>query len=160
MFSKVLRPRVVGFPAELPHTASSQYGVSTPPAPRCGMRADVAALPGGPRARLSRVAVAAPPETFFVVSAIFHYLGPAFAVLLFVRVEPVGVAWLRIVFAAVVFAAWRRPWRAFQRLDRSEEHTSELQSRQYLVCRLLLEKKKKNIKKYLHNKKKKITQKR
>src|SRR5258707_10593875 len=30
---------------------------------------------------------------------------------------------------------------------RSEEHTSELQSRQYLVCRLLLEKKKKKIKK-------------
>src|SRR3712207_8559507 len=29
-------------------------------------------------------------------------------------------------------------------LDRSEEHTSELQSRQYLVCRLLLEKKKNN----------------
>src|SRR3712207_8160429 len=28
------------------------------------------------------------------------------------------------------------------KLDRSEEHTSELQSRQYLVCRLLLEKKK------------------
>src|SRR3712207_7568579 len=28
---------------------------------------------------------------------------------------------------------------------RSEEHTSELQSRQYLVCRLLLEKKKKKI---------------
>src|SRR3712207_7323725 len=31
------------------------------------------------------------------------------------------------------------------RLPRSEEHTSELQSRQYLVCRLLLEKKKKTI---------------
>src|SRR3712207_7146781 len=30
-------------------------------------------------------------------------------------------------------------------LGRSEEHTSELQSRQYLVCRLLLEKKKKNV---------------
>src|SRR3712207_8389663 len=29
--------------------------------------------------------------------------------------------------------------------DRSEEHTSELQSRQYLVCRLLLEKKKSTI---------------
>src|SRR5438445_8639034 len=29
-------------------------------------------------------------------------------------------------------------------VPRSEEHTSELQSRQYLVCRLLLEKKKKN----------------
>src|SRR3712207_6967622 len=32
-----------------------------------------------------------------------------------------------------------------KRLLRSEEHTSELQSRQYLVCRLLLEKKKKQI---------------
>src|SRR5258707_5656145 len=29
--------------------------------------------------------------------------------------------------------------------ERSEEHTSELQSRQYLVCRLLLEKKKKRV---------------
>src|SRR3712207_7231941 len=34
---------------------------------------------------------------------------------------------------------------AAERVERSEEHTSELQSRQYLVCRLLLEKKKKNI---------------
>src|SRR5215203_7193517 len=34
---------------------------------------------------------------------------------------------------------------ARRRLQRSEEHTSELQSRQYLVCRLLLEKKKKKI---------------
>src|SRR3712207_8833995 len=33
--------------------------------------------------------------------------------------------------------------------DRSEEHTSELQSRQYLVCRLLLEKKKNIIHKHL-----------
>src|SRR3712207_1380039 len=33
---------------------------------------------------------------------------------------------------------------AARRAQRSEEHTSELQSRQYLVCRLLLEKKKKN----------------
>src|SRR3712207_8961334 len=33
--------------------------------------------------------------------------------------------------------------------DRSEEHTSELQPRQYLVCRLLLEKKKKSI--LVHN---------
>src|SRR3712207_7928488 len=35
--------------------------------------------------------------------------------------------------------------RARPLLPRSEEHTSELQSRQYLVCRLLLEKKKKNM---------------
>jgi inner membrane transporter RhtA len=30
---------------------------------------------------------------------------------LFARVEPLGVAWLRIASAALIFAAWRRPWR-------------------------------------------------
>jgi inner membrane transporter RhtA len=59
-----------------------------------------------------------PPHLYFVVSAVFHYLGPAFAVLLFARVDVLGVAWLRIVAAAVIFAAWRRPWRAFARQDR------------------------------------------
>jgi inner membrane transporter RhtA len=63
------------------------------------------------RTTLRRFASNAPPESFFVVSAVFHYLGPAFAVLLFARVEPLGVAWLRIASAAVVFAVWRRPWR-------------------------------------------------
>jgi inner membrane transporter RhtA len=48
---------------------------------------------------------------YFGVSAVFHYLGPAFAVLLFARVDVLGVAWLRIASAAIVFAAWRRPWR-------------------------------------------------
>jgi inner membrane transporter RhtA len=52
-----------------------------------------------------------PPQVYFVGSAVFHYLGPAFAVLLFARIEPLGVAWLRIAAAALVFAAWRRPWR-------------------------------------------------
>src|SRR5215471_19956537 len=37
-----------------------------------------------------------------------------------------------------------RPWRRRGPRRRSEEHTSELQSRRELVCRLLLEKKKKN----------------
>jgi inner membrane transporter RhtA len=59
-----------------------------------------------------------PPHVYFVVSAVFHYLGPAFAVLLFARVDVLGVAWLRIAAAALVFAAWRRPWRAVGRLDR------------------------------------------
>ncbi|HEU5342755.1 MAG TPA: EamA family transporter [Ktedonobacterales bacterium] len=53
------------------------------------------------------------PYVYFVVSAIFHYLGPAFAVLLFAHVGVLGVAWLRIASAALIFAAWRRPWRAF-----------------------------------------------
>ncbi len=61
---------------------------------------------------------AVPPQAYFVGSAVFHYLGPAFAVLLFARVDPVGVAWLRIVSAAVVFAAWRRPWRTLRTVDR------------------------------------------
>ncbi len=60
----------------------------------------------------------APPESFLVVSAIFHYLGPAFAVLLFSRIEPLGVAWLRIASAAAIFALWRRPWRSFNGLGR------------------------------------------
>src|SRR4051794_40720884 len=51
-----------------------------------------------------------PPHLYFVVSAIFHYLGPAFAVLLFARVDVLGVAWLRIASAALIFAIWRRPW--------------------------------------------------
>jgi inner membrane transporter RhtA len=53
------------------------------------------------------------PHVYFVVAAIFHYLGPAFAVLLFARVDVLGVAWLRIASAALVFAVWRRPWRAW-----------------------------------------------
>jgi inner membrane transporter RhtA len=52
-----------------------------------------------------------PPHAYFVVSAVFHYLGPSFAVLLFAAIEPLGVAWLRIASAAIVFALWRRPLR-------------------------------------------------
>lgn len=52
-----------------------------------------------------------PPHLFFFISAVFHYLGPAFAVLLFAEVSVTGVAWLRIASAAIVFALWRRPWK-------------------------------------------------
>ncbi len=64
-----------------------------------------------------------PPHLLFVVSAVFHYLGPAFAVLLFARVDVLGVAWLRIAAAALVFAAWRRPWRAWRALDADGRRT-------------------------------------
>ena len=67
--------------------------------------------------------VAPPPQLYFLVSAVFHYLGPAFAVLLFARVEVLGVAFLRIASAAAVFALWRRPWRAVAGLDREERRT-------------------------------------
>jgi inner membrane transporter RhtA len=62
-----------------------------------------------------------PPHAYFIGSAIFHYLGPSFAVLLFVRVDVLGVAWLRIASAALIFAVWRRPWRKFLSLDRSDQ---------------------------------------
>jgi inner membrane transporter RhtA len=55
-----------------------------------------------------------PPQLALVVSAVFHYLAPAFAVLLFARVAPLGVAWLRIASAALLLAAWRRPWRVLR----------------------------------------------
>src|SRR5919109_970125 len=77
----------------------------------------VGANGGQSSGRVNRAA-GAPPHLYFVVSAVFHYLGPAFAVLLFARVEVLGVAWLRIAAAAAIFGAWRRPWRAFARLDR------------------------------------------
>jgi inner membrane transporter RhtA len=58
-----------------------------------------------------------PPHLYFVTSSVFHYLGPAFAVLLFARIDVLGVAWLRIASAALIFAIWRKPWRTFAQLD-------------------------------------------
>jgi threonine/homoserine efflux transporter RhtA len=78
-----------------------------------------AARPLSVRARIGSTGETVPPHAFFVFSAVLHYLGPSFAVLLFARVDVLGVAWLRIVAAAVVFAVWRRPWRAVAPLDRS-----------------------------------------
>ncbi|MFY9649626.1 EamA family transporter [Trebonia sp.] len=73
-----------------------------------------------PGTRLTRTAASLPPVSFFAVSAIFHYLGPSLAVLLFARIAAPGVLWLRIAAAAVVFAIWRRPWRLAGRLDRRQ----------------------------------------
>jgi inner membrane transporter RhtA len=66
----------------------------------------------------AKLADRVPPHAFFIISALFHYLGPSFAVLLFSQVGVVGVAWLRIASAAAVFALWRRPWRSVLRGDR------------------------------------------
>ena len=62
----------------------------------------------------------AAPYLYFLISAIFHYLGPAFATLLFAAIAPLGVAWLRIASAAILFAAWRRPWRKLRGMTRRE----------------------------------------
>jgi inner membrane transporter RhtA len=57
------------------------------------------------------------------LGAVFHYLGPSFAVLLFVHVDALGVAWLRLASAAVVLALWRHPWSVVRAASRSDRRT-------------------------------------
>src|SRR5690606_39508288 len=66
------------------------------------------------------------------------------------RRSPVTIVAATVAFVlvlAALLAPWIAPYNPFNpaslNLMRSEEHTSELQSREKLVCRLLLEKKKK-----------------
>lgn len=66
---------------------------------------------------LTRMAEAVPPHAWFGVSAVFHYLGPSFAVLLFPSIGALGVAWLRIASAAAIFTPWTRPWRVLLAAD-------------------------------------------
>jgi inner membrane transporter RhtA len=76
--------------------------------------------PPTPALSFTRAAQAVPPHVWFGVSAVFHYLGPSFAVLLFPAVGVLGVAWLRIATAALVLAPWTRPWRTFARVTPRE----------------------------------------
>lgn len=87
-------------------------GMSEPIQPDAG--------PAGPPPLPTRAAEAVPPHAWFGVSAVFHYLGPSFAVLLFPAVGVLGVAWFRIASAALVFAPLTRPWRTFARADARE----------------------------------------
>ncbi|MEM9450134.1 MAG: EamA family transporter [Cyanobacteria bacterium P01_E01_bin.6] len=74
---------------------------------------------------ISARAETVPPHLWFVISAIFHYLGPSFAVLLFQHIGVLGVAWFRITSAAVIFSIWTKPWKTF-RLANREAMTSLL----------------------------------
>lgn len=69
---------------------------------------------------MTRMAERVPPHAWFAVSAVFHYLGPAFAVLLFPVIGVLGVAWFRIASAALVFVPITRPWHTFRNATRSE----------------------------------------
>jgi len=88
-----------------PLGASIEHHVAPPPT-------------GRPARAAARLATQAPAHVCFVAMATFNYLGPSFAVLLFARVQVLGVVWLRIVSAAAIFAAWRRPWRTVAAPDR------------------------------------------
>src|SRR3712207_7555083 len=59
--------------------------------------------------------------------------------------QPTKIRMMMNKAGIIIFEDFSMPFSTpFAMMKRSEEHTSELQSRQYLVCRLLLEKKKKN----------------
>ena len=73
-------------------------------------------LPSSPT--LTNAAERVPPQAWFGLSAVFHYLGPSFAVLLFPAVGVLGVAWMRIASAALIFAVWTRPWEVLREADR------------------------------------------
>ena len=66
---------------------------------------------------IATVTDATPPQAWFAVSAVFHYLGPSFAVLLFPAIGVLGVAWFRIASAALVFAPVTRPWATWAQAD-------------------------------------------
>lgn len=72
-------------------------------------------MPSSPA--LNRAADTLPPHSWFAVSAVFHYLGPSFAVLLFPAVGVLGVAWFRIASAALLFAPLTRPWNTLRNAD-------------------------------------------
>jgi inner membrane transporter RhtA len=68
---------------------------------------------------INKAAENVPPQAWFGVSAVFHYLGPSFAVLLFPAIGVLGVAWFRIASAALIFAPFTRPRTVFLDADRN-----------------------------------------
>src|SRR2546422_6327933 len=62
---------------------------------------------------------------------------------------PISLEQAKKVMAGAEAEAYKQKWNMVIAVLRSEEHTSELQSRLHLVCRLLLEKKKENLSRVL-----------
>ena len=63
-----------------------------------------------------------PPQIWFTSSAVFHYLGPSFAVFLSLAIGVSGVAWFRIATAALIFAPVTQPDRMRRRAGWPERH--------------------------------------
>src|SRR3712207_8581340 len=93
-----------------------------------------------------------PRSTLFPYTTLFRSFPVSFGIALFLT--EICPAWLKRPLGtavellagvpSIIYGMWGLFVFAPFFADRSEEHTSELQSRQYLVCRLLLEKKKTN----------------
>src|SRR3712207_7808401 len=86
-----------------------------------------------------------PRSTLFPYTTLFRSMAPLIVKNRVLVGNSGGEFGVRGWLTALDLGSGRVAWRAYTTgpdKDRSEEHTSELQSRQYLVCRLLLEKKK------------------
>src|SRR3712207_7141481 len=84
-----------------------------------------------------------PRSTLFPYTTLFRSLIPTDGSDLSIGAVRQGVRYAKESGARMTVLTVTPPFNAFEL--RSEEHTSELQSRQYLVCRLLLEKKKNHL---------------
>src|SRR3712207_8888244 len=85
-----------------------------------------------------------PRSTLFPYTTLFRSLGMALVIYVIESQIPVLFPGIKLGLANSIslFALLCFGWKEAIIIMRSEEYTSELQSRQYLVCRLLLEKKK------------------
>src|SRR3712207_8946885 len=83
-----------------------------------------------------------PRSTLFPYTTLFRSLSSKFSFTMGSKSVP-SVTWAWILFSSTITSSSSLGSISLY-VGRSEEHTSELQSRQYLVCRLLLEKKKNN----------------
>src|SRR3712207_8338972 len=90
-----------------------------------------------------------PRSTLFPYTTLFRSLWPALLILLALMVYPLADV-IRLSFYESNLTTTNWVGLGNYAALRSEEHTSELQSRQYLVCRLLLEKKKLTLIYILH----------
>src|SRR3712207_7426845 len=87
-----------------------------------------------------------PRSTLFPYTTLFRSLSEIFKDAKFIHLMRDGRAVANSLLHVYFWSGWKGPgnwgWGQLSPAQqRSEEHTSELQSRQYLVCRLLLEKK-------------------
>src|SRR5690554_1054487 len=82
---------------------------------------------------------------FISAAGILLFLGAEFIALIFIIIYVGAIAVLFLFIVMMLDIKINRTQNNILQYVRSEEHTSELQSRPHLVCRLLLEKKKKSI---------------
>src|SRR3712207_8593779 len=96
-----------------------------------------------------------PRSTLFPYTTLFRSLVEAYTRMADFQAQTRAASMKKRDLAAdrlvILLAATHANRRSIREVGRSEEHTSELQSRQYLVCRLLLEKKKTILKAYYYN---------